>query len=117
MGGRVGEPGAAALTGFGCGDGASMAGNWSQVPTMLPLLAFVCALVLVDTVFFSALTPLLPHYAQTAGLTKATSRPARGLLSGRDAGRLVAGRGAGRPRRRPPGRAAWTRADERGDAG
>jgi MFS family permease len=38
---------------------------------MLPLLAFVCALVLVDTVFFSALTPLLPHYTQTAGLTKA----------------------------------------------
>jgi MFS family permease len=38
---------------------------------MLPLLAFVCALVLVDTIFFSALTPLLPHYTQTAGLTKA----------------------------------------------
>jgi MFS family permease len=48
-----------------------MAGNRSQVPSMLPLLAFVCALVLVDTVFFSALTPLLPHYTQTAGLTKA----------------------------------------------
>jgi MFS family permease len=48
-----------------------MAGNRSQVPSMLPLLALVCALVLVDTVFFSALTPLLPHYTQTAGLTKA----------------------------------------------
>src|SRR5215472_4066725 len=35
------------------------------------LLGFVCALVLVDTVFFTALTPLLPHYVQTAGLTKA----------------------------------------------
>ena len=35
------------------------------------LLAFVCALVLVDTVFFTALTPLLPHYVRTAGLTKA----------------------------------------------
>jgi MFS family permease len=35
------------------------------------LLAFVCALVLVDTVFFTALTPLLPHYAHVAGLTKA----------------------------------------------
>jgi len=35
------------------------------------LLAFVCALVLVDTVFFTALTPLLPHYVQAAGLTKA----------------------------------------------
>ena len=35
------------------------------------LLAFVCVLVLVDTVFFTALTPLLPHYVQVAGLTKA----------------------------------------------
>src|SRR5262252_9111551 len=35
------------------------------------LLGFVCALVLVDTVFFTALTPLLPHYVQMAGLTKA----------------------------------------------
>jgi MFS family permease len=48
-----------------------MAGNRLQVPSMLPLLSLVCALVLVDTVFFSALTPLLPHYTQTAGLTKA----------------------------------------------
>jgi len=40
---------------------------------MLPLLAFVCALVLVDTVFFSALTPLLPYYTRVAGLTKAGS--------------------------------------------
>jgi MFS family permease len=38
---------------------------------MLALLAFVCALVLVDTVFFTALTPLLPHYVRIAGLTKA----------------------------------------------
>jgi MFS family permease len=35
------------------------------------LLALVCAVVLVDTVFFTALTPLLPHYVQTVGLTKA----------------------------------------------
>ena len=42
------------------------------------LLGFVCALVLTDTVFFTALTPLLPHYVQVAGLTKA------------DAGLLVA---------------------------
>jgi MFS family permease len=35
------------------------------------LLAFVCVLVLVDTVFYTALTPLLPHYVRTAGLTKA----------------------------------------------
>src|SRR5262245_34742267 len=35
------------------------------------LLGFICALVLTDTVFFTALTPLLPHYVQVAGLTKA----------------------------------------------
>ena len=35
------------------------------------LLGFSCALVLVDTIFFTALTPLLPHYVHVAGLTKA----------------------------------------------
>jgi MFS family permease len=35
------------------------------------LLAFVCTLVLVDTIFYTALTPLLPYYVHTAGLTKA----------------------------------------------
>jgi MFS family permease len=35
------------------------------------LLGLVCALVLVDTIFFTALTPLLPHYAHVAHLTKA----------------------------------------------
>ena len=40
------------------------------------LLGFVCAVVLVDTIFFTALTPLLPHYMSTAGLTK----PGVGLL-------------------------------------
>jgi MFS family permease len=40
-------------------------------PGALALLAFVCALVLVDTVFFTALTPLLPHYTRIAGLSKA----------------------------------------------
>jgi MFS family permease len=37
---------------------------------VLALLGFVCLLVLTDTVFFTALTPLLPHYTQIAGLTK-----------------------------------------------
>ncbi len=37
---------------------------------MRSLLGFVCALVLVDTMFFTALTPLLPHYAHVAGLSK-----------------------------------------------
>jgi MFS family permease len=35
------------------------------------LLVFVCVLVLVDTMFFTALTPLLPHYTHVAHLTKA----------------------------------------------
>jgi MFS family permease len=35
------------------------------------LLWFVCVLVLVDTMFFTALTPLLPHYVHTAHLSKA----------------------------------------------
>jgi MFS family permease len=40
-------------------------------PRLRALLIFVCVLVLVDTVFFTALTPLLPFYVRTAGLTKA----------------------------------------------
>jgi MFS family permease len=39
-------------------------------PKLRGLLFFVCAVVLVDTVFFTALTPLLPHYVHEAGLTK-----------------------------------------------
>jgi hypothetical protein len=39
-------------------------------PPMLALLAFVCVIVLVDTVFFTALTPLLPYYTHVAGLSK-----------------------------------------------
>jgi MFS family permease len=35
------------------------------------LLLFVCVLVLVDTIFFTALTPLLPHYTHVAHLSKA----------------------------------------------
>jgi MFS family permease len=35
------------------------------------LVGFVCVLVLVDTLFFTALTPLLPHYTQAAHLSKA----------------------------------------------
>jgi MFS family permease len=39
-------------------------------PSLLALLAFVCAIVLVDTIFFTALTPLLPYYTRAAGLSK-----------------------------------------------
>ncbi|HSR84488.1 MAG TPA: MFS transporter [Streptosporangiaceae bacterium] len=40
-------------------------------PRVRLLLLLVCALVLVDTIFFTALTPLLPHYAHAARLSKA----------------------------------------------
>jgi MFS family permease len=43
---------------------------------MRALLVFVCLLVLVDTMFFTALTPLLPHYTHSAHLSKS----AAGLL-------------------------------------
>jgi MFS family permease len=39
-------------------------------PQVRALLFFVCVLVLVDTVFFTALTPLLPHYVHAGGLSK-----------------------------------------------
>jgi MFS family permease len=45
---------------------------------MRRLLLLVGAIVFVDTMFFAALTPLLPHYADDLGLSKAHA----GLLAG-----------------------------------
>jgi MFS family permease len=74
-----------------------MARNRSMLDApMLRLLAFVCALVLVDTAFFSALTPLLPHYARADGLAKAgagilvAAYPAGTLVGALPGGLLVA---------------------------
>jgi hypothetical protein len=37
---------------------------------MRRLLILVCALVAVDTMLYAALTPLLPHFADTLHLSK-----------------------------------------------
>jgi len=62
-------------------------------PVLVRCSPFICALVLVDTVFFTALTPLLPYYTRAAGLSKAGagswSPPTPfGTLVGRAAGRV-----------------------------
>src|SRR3984893_5923744 len=61
--------------------GAVMARQQAKLPPRVrALLGFVCVLVLVDTMFFTALTPLLPHYVRAAGLSTAGAR----ILGGAD---------------------------------
>jgi hypothetical protein len=58
------------------------------------LLLFVSALVLIDTVFFTALTSLLPHHSHAAHLAKSGGRHLRRRVppqhSGRRASRRIA---------------------------
>ena len=63
------------------------------------LLVYICLLVLVDTVFFTALTPLLPHYVHVDGLTEpvVASRSERAILADVE---VALAEAAGLPRRR-----------------
>src|SRR3984885_7702405 len=58
----------------GCAESARRTGTSEPglplTRSLRALLLFVCALVLVDTIFSTALTPLLPHYTHVAHLSK-----------------------------------------------
>ena len=83
---------------------------------MRKLLLLVSAVVLVDTSFYAAITPLLPDLTEEFGLSKTGAGILAAAYPGRDVRRRPAGRHAGRARRRQAHRAARARADGRSRA-
>ena len=70
---------------------------------MRRLFMLVAAVVLVDTAFYAAIAPLLPHYESELGLSKTaagilTASYAAGTLAGRDPRGLARGDGRGQAR-------------------
>jgi MFS family permease len=68
-----GKPDAAHRPGNTGPVGDNQEGDGPSKVNVRALLVFVSVLVLVDTVFFTALTPLLPHYVHSLGLSKAAA--------------------------------------------
>ena len=59
---------------------------------MRRLLLLASAMIFFDVAFFAAIAPLLPGYVDELGLSKAAGRDPLGLLRGRNAAGLAAGR-------------------------
>ncbi|QIN83597.1 MFS transporter [Rubrobacter tropicus] len=68
---------------------ASLAG--SRITAVRRLLTLCCAIVLVDTIFYAALTPLVPYFNDEFGLSKS----AVGLLGGAFGAGVLAGAAPG----------------------